>query len=176
MDNAILNNRYRLDLELGHGGMGVVYRGYDLLLQRDVAVKVLNRAGLGTEGRARLLREAQAVAHLNHPNIITVYDAGEADGTPYIVMELLQGRSLYERRPGNLDELLEIGQQVCAALEHAHSHDIIHRDLKPENVIVSGAMPAPRERKPGLSPCSLRKGTFGSSSPTSALPAPRRPG
>jgi eukaryotic-like serine/threonine-protein kinase len=137
MTGAILNNRYRLDSELGQGGMGVVYRGYDLLLGRDVAIKLLNKAGLGTQGRARLLREAQAVAKLNHPNIITVYDAGEADGAPFIVMELLSGLSLYEQKPASIDELVEVARQVCAALGHAHEHGIVHRDLKPENVILT---------------------------------------
>ena len=94
--------------------MGVVYRGHDLLLERDVAVKVLNRSALGTEGRARLLHEAQSVARLNHPNIVTLYDAGEAEGAPFIVMELLAGVSLYDHKPANLDELVEISQQVCA--------------------------------------------------------------
>ncbi len=79
MIDTLLQNRYRLDAELGHGGMGTVYRAHDTLLDRDVAVKVLNDTGLGTEGRARLLREAQAVAKLNHPNIVAVYDAGEVD-------------------------------------------------------------------------------------------------
>lgn len=134
----VLNARYRLDAELGRGGMGVVYAGHDLLLGRDVAVKLLNKAGLGTEGRNRLLREAQAVARLNHPNIVTLYDAGEADGAPFLVMELLSGISLYERKPANIDELVEIMRQVCAALTHAHEHGIIHRDLKPENVILTG--------------------------------------
>jgi tetratricopeptide (TPR) repeat protein len=140
MIGEVLNQRYRLDAELGRGGMGVVYRGHDLLLERDVAVKMISQAGLGTESRVRLLREAQAVAQLNHPNIITLYDAGEAVGATYIVMELLDGHSLYERRPQDLDELVEIGRQVCAALDHAHTHGIIHRDLKPENIIVSGAL------------------------------------
>ena len=138
MIGVVLNGRYRLDAALGEGGMGVVYRGHDLLLGRDVAVKLLSKAGLGTEGRARLLREAQAVAKLNHPNIVTLYDAGEADGAPFIVMELLSGVSLYERKPANMDELVEVARQVCAALGHAHEHGIIHRDLKPENVILTG--------------------------------------
>ena len=150
MIETILNQRYRLDAELGRGGMGIVYRGHDLLLERDVAVKVIHQSSLGTEGRVRLLREAQAVARLNHPNIVTLYDAGEAVGLAYIVMELLEGHSLYQRRPQNLDELLEIGQQVCAALDHAHTHGIIHRDLKPENVIVSGALPPPESESGAL--------------------------
>ena len=77
MIGTTLQNRYRLDAELGRGGMGTVYRAHDTLLDRDVAVKVLSDTGLGTEGRARLLREAQAAAKLNHPNIVAVYDAGE---------------------------------------------------------------------------------------------------
>ncbi len=77
MIGATLLNRYHLDAELGRGGMGAVYRAHDSLLDRAVAVKVLSASDLGTEGRARLLREAQAAARLNHPNIVTVYDAGE---------------------------------------------------------------------------------------------------
>jgi tetratricopeptide (TPR) repeat protein len=137
MIGTLLNNRYRLDAELGQGGMGVVYRGHDALLERDVAVKVVRDTSLGTEGRARLLQEARAVAQLHHPNIVTVYDAGEAEGLPFIVMELLEGNSLFERQPDSLVETLAIARQVCDALEHAHSHGIVHRDLKPENVIVA---------------------------------------
>src|SRR5512137_1986520 len=136
MIGTTLQNRYRLDAELGHGGMGTVYRAHDTLLDRDVAVKVLNDTGLGTEGRARLLREAQAVAKLNHPNIVAVYDAGEVDATPFIVMELVAGSSLRECPPSSLDETLRIAQQLCAALDHAHTHGIVHRDLKPENVLL----------------------------------------
>jgi serine/threonine protein kinase len=133
----MFRNRYRLEAELGHGGMGVVYRAHDTLLERDVAVKILSNSTLGTEGRARMLREAQAAARLNHPNIVSIYDAGEADDTSFIIMELLEGDSLYERKPPTLDETLRVIRQICNALEHAHTHGIIHRDLKPENVIVS---------------------------------------
>ena len=136
MIGALLQNRYRLDAELGHGGMGTVYRAHDTLLDRAVAVKILKDTGLGSEGRARLLREAQAVARLNHPNIVTVYDAGEVDAMPFILMELVEGFSLRERPPHSLEETLRIAHQLCSALEHAHAHGIVHRDLKPENVIV----------------------------------------
>ena len=98
-----INNRYLLQSELGRGGMGIVYRAHDTLLERDVAVKVLWSGTLGSQGRARLLREAQAAARLNHPNIINIFDAGDTDGLSYIVMELLDGESLYERKPGNLE-------------------------------------------------------------------------
>ncbi len=117
--------------------MGIVYRANDNLLQRKVAVKVLSTASLGSQGRARLLREAQAAAHLNHPNIINIYDAGDTDGLSYIVMELLDGDSLFDRRPETIEAILDVTRQICDALEHAHEHGIIHRDLKPENVIVT---------------------------------------
>jgi serine/threonine-protein kinase len=134
---ALLSNRYRLDAELGRGGMGIVYRSHDTLLDRGVAVKVLSATGLGSERRARLLHEAQAAAQLNHPNIVGVYDAGEAESVPFIVMELVEGESLHSRRPTALDEILSLARQICAALEHAHAHGIIHRDLKPENVLIT---------------------------------------
>ena len=133
---TVLNDRYKPGEELGRGGMGVVYRAHDAVLDRDVAVKVMNQTGLGTEGRARLLAEAQAVAKLNHPNIVTVHDAGEIDGTPYIVMELVEGKSLHEQPPNGFEGMLAMAKDVSAALEHAHANDIIHRDLKPENIII----------------------------------------
>jgi tetratricopeptide (TPR) repeat protein len=134
--NTIINDRYRIEYELGSGGMGVVYRAHDPVLERDVALKLLSKTKLGTEGRSRLLREAQLVAKLNHPNIVTVYDYGEVDGSPFIVMELVEGTTLHEQQPESLEDILRIFNQVCAALEHAHASDIVHRDLKPENVIV----------------------------------------
>jgi serine/threonine protein kinase len=112
MIGALLNQRYRLDSELGQGGMGTVYRGYDLLLEREVAVKLLSKTNLGTEGRSRLLNEARAVARLNHPNIVNLHDAGEADvpsddgislvKTPYIVMELVEGTNLHDQPPKSM--------------------------------------------------------------------------
>ena len=83
--------RYRIENMLGQGGMGVVYHAHDLVLDRDVAIKVLSKSELGTEGRARLLHEAQAAAKLNHPNIVSVYDAGESGNIPFIVMEFVEG-------------------------------------------------------------------------------------
>ncbi len=139
LPGTLLNQRYRLDSEIGRGGMGIVYRAHDTLLERDVAVKVLNDPSLGTEGRGYLLREAQAAARLNHPNIVAMYDAGEENGIPYLVMELVPGESLYEHKPASLAEILAIARQICDALEHAHQNGIIHRDLKPENIILSDA-------------------------------------
>ncbi|MGQ0605164.1 MAG: protein kinase domain-containing protein [Anaerolineales bacterium] len=134
---ALLQSRYRLDVELGRGGMGAVYRAHDLLLDRDVAVKVVGGSQESAEGRAHLLREAQAAARLNHPNIVAVYDVGEAEATAFIVMELAEGRTLFEYKPESLTSTLTIARQICLALDHAHTHGIIHRDLKPENVILT---------------------------------------
>ncbi|TAK14706.1 MAG: hypothetical protein EPO32_00855 [Anaerolineae bacterium] len=132
---STISDRYELAEELGHGGMGTVYRATDIRLKRDVALKILSNTHIGTEGRARMLREAQTVAKLSHPNIVTVFDAGEHEEIPYIVMELVQGKTLAEQPPKDLDEAVALTIKICAALAHAHGQGIIHRDLKPENVI-----------------------------------------
>ena len=136
MIGTLINQRYRLDAELGRGGVGVIYRAHDTLLDRDVAIKVLSALALSAESCARLLREAQAAAKLNHPNIVSVHDAGEAQGIPFIVMELVEGESLHMYQPRSLEEMLSIARQVCDALDHAHANGIIHRDLKPENILI----------------------------------------
>ncbi len=148
-----LHQRFRLDAELGRGGMGVTYRAHDTLLDRDVAVKVVNDPNLGETARAKILHEARAAARLNHPNIVTVFDAGEAfpaappaaadQAVPFIVMELVEGGSLQDLklagdpRLDDLSEITRIARQICAALAHAHGHGIVHRDLKPENVLLT---------------------------------------
>ena len=133
----LLNLRYQLEAEIGRGGMGSVYRGHDTLLDRPVAVKVLGEGGIGSPGREQLLHEAKAAAKLNHPNIVSVYDAGSSDGVGFVVMEYVEGISLHGLRPQALGEIVSIALQVATALDHAHSHGIIHRDLKPENVMVA---------------------------------------
>ena len=137
MIGETLHERYRLDAELAQGGMGVLYRAHDVLLDRDVCVKLLKDPGLGSQGKTRLMHEAQAAARLDHPNIVAIYDVGEAEGMPFIVMQLIDGKSLFELHPTNLAEIIAICRQVCAALEHAHTHGVIHRDLKPENVLIT---------------------------------------
>lgn len=137
MPEVVLAERYQLGPELGRGGMGTIYRARDQRLNRDVAVKVLEESNLGTEGRSRLLVEAQLAAQLNHPNIVTVYDAGEAGQTPFIVMEVVEGRSLHDEPPETIEDALRCAIQICSALEHAHRQGVIHRDLKPENVLIT---------------------------------------
>ena len=136
---TILRGRYRLEGELGRGGMGTVYRATDLELQREVAVKVLSATGQSSDARERLVREARAAAALNHPHIVTVHDVGESDGFPFLVMEFVSGPRLSEARPTDLPRVVDIAVQICAALEHAHSNSIVHRDLKPDNVLLSSA-------------------------------------
>jgi len=120
--------------------MGEVFRAYDPRLERDVAVKVLRSGGFSDRtARARLLREARAAAGLNHPNICTVYEVGEADGRAYIAMEFVEGRRLGDclSAQGLPEEVvLRYGIQISSALEHAHERHIVHRDLKCSNVVV----------------------------------------
>ena len=132
----VLRGRYRLDSQIGRGGMGVVYRATDLELHRRVAVKVVSENS-SDDARDRLMREARAAAALNHPHIVSVYDVGEVNGLPFFVMELVEGPSLSKRPPTELSQIVELGLQICAALEHAHANHIVHRDLKPDNVLVS---------------------------------------
>lgn len=133
--------RFDLLEVLGSGAMGVVYRARDQRLGRYVAIKLLAE-GLATDDEMvrRFGREARAASALNHPNIVTVYDAGFEDGTGYIVTELLQGSTLRDRmggRPMASDHVLEIGRQIAAGLTAAHSAGLIHRDVKPENIFVT---------------------------------------
>ena len=140
MVDRIISGRYRINNQLGSGGMGIVYHAHDVKLRRDVALKVIAPHLVeDEEARARFLREAQALAGLSHPNIVTVFDlAEEADtGLVFIVMELLNGLPLRKHitnpaRPAFYDMAI----QVCRALEHAHGNGVLHRDIKPENIFV----------------------------------------
>jgi serine/threonine protein kinase len=133
--------RYRLEQPLGRGGMAVVYRGVDEELGRVVAVKLLAEHLAGdTELRARFLREARLAAALNHPNVVSVYDIGERDGLPFIVMELVEGETLGDviAREGRIEpqRAVELALQACNGLEHAHRAGLVHRDVKPANLLL----------------------------------------
>jgi len=134
----IVLGRYRLDSRLGSGGFGVVWRAHDLKLERDVAVKVIARAG-GEAEQARTEREALAAARLNHPGIVALYEFGHDDDDIYLVSELVEGATLAElSAEGAVSDrdVARIGLALCDALEHAHARGVIHRDVKPANVMV----------------------------------------
>lgn len=137
MIGICLNNRYKLRRVRGRGGMGVVYEAVDLCLNRPVAVKMLSTIRKSCDLRDRFRHETQLIAALNHPNIVTVYDAGDHQGIPFMVMELINGLPLTRYLPIPLYQAITVGYQVCLALAHAHVHGIIHRDIKPENVLIS---------------------------------------
>ena len=133
---------YRIDRPLGRGGMGAVFLAHHTALHRRVALKVLLQAGGDQIARDSLLREARNAAALNHPNICTVYEVGEADGCAFMAMEYVDGQSLAERidgRPIGRDEALRSSRDIAEALAYAHAHGVIHRDLKSANVIVTAA-------------------------------------
>ena len=134
--------QYRVTASIGAGGMGEVYRASDARLGRDIAIKVLPAAtAADPERRHRFEQEARAASALNHPNILTVYDIGESDGTTYIAMELVEGKTLREIVASGeaipTKRLLDIAVQTAEGLAKAHAAGIVHRDLKPENVMVS---------------------------------------
>jgi eukaryotic-like serine/threonine-protein kinase len=138
----VIAGRYDLDEVVGTGGMSTVYRAYDRLLERAVALKVLHaHYGRDSEHAQRFRHEARAVAQLSHPNIVTVIDRGEADGRHFIVFEYIEGENLKQlvRRRGPLPvrEAVGLALQVAGGLEFAHEHGIVHRDVKPQNVLVT---------------------------------------
>ena len=135
MPETVIAGRYRLDERLGRGGMSEVWLAEDLELGRRVAIKLLDP----NADTARFEREARAVASLAHPNVMQLYDYGESDGRPYIVLEYMPGGTLEERLAGRKplpdDETFAIAAAVAAGLAHAHARGVVHRDLKPANVL-----------------------------------------
>ncbi len=133
-------SHYKILEKLGEGGMGVVHKAQDTRLERTVALKFLAAHLLGDdEAKARFLREAKAAAGLDHPNVCTVYEVGEADGKTFLAMALIEGESLEARiakGPLPLQDALDISRQVADGLEAAHEKGVTHRDIKPANVMV----------------------------------------
>jgi hypothetical protein len=142
----VIGGRYEVRRRIGSGGMATVYLAHDPLLDRDVAVKVPRLGGLDGGGSPdaetleRFKAEVRAIGRLNHPNIVTVYDGGEQDGSPYLVMEPVDGESLAEliRREGPLpaERAAGIARQIAEALAYAHGLQLVHRDVKPQNILL----------------------------------------
>jgi serine/threonine-protein kinase len=143
---SLLSHRYRLDAQVGIGGMSTVYRAFDTVLERQVAIKLMHREIAGDSDQLeRFRREARAVAQLNHPNVVGVIDAGEegeGDGftTPYIVFEYVEGETLKDRIRRNaglsVSESIAYAIEIARALGAAHERQIVHRDVKPQNVLI----------------------------------------
>ena len=138
---TLLNGRYRLDAQVGTGGMSTVYRAFDSTLERRVAIKLMHRDIAGDSDQLeRFRREARAVAQLSHPHIVGVIDAGEEDGRPYIVFQYVEGETLKDRirRMGRLPvtEAVAYAIEIARGLQAAHERDIVHRDVKPQNVLL----------------------------------------
>ena len=137
-----LRHRFRIERELGHGGMATVYLAQDLEHNRRVAIKVLRPALAAAVGPDRFLREIRITARLHHPSILALLDSGVADDVPWYAMPFVEGESLRERlaRVGQLlfSEVLDLGRQVAAALDYAHTAGVVHRDIKPGNILLSG--------------------------------------
>ncbi len=137
---SALQDRYRLERELGHGGMATVYLAEDLKHHRKVAVKVLRPELAATLGPERFLREIETTANLRHPHILPLYDSGATDGFLFYVMPFVEGESLRDRlnreKQLPIDAALQIAREVADALSYAHGRGVIHRDIKPENILL----------------------------------------
>lgn len=136
----VLSGRFRIVRFIGRGGMGEVYEAHDTRLRREVAIKVLPQSFAGDAGRLRRFElEARAVASLNHPNILALYDVGVGNGTPYLVVELLEGQTLRDLIGANAvagRKVVDYALQIARGMAAAHSKGIVHRDLKPANIFV----------------------------------------
>ena len=135
-----LSDRYRIERELGQGGMATVYLAQDLRHDRKVAIKVLRPELAAVIGAERFLREIKTIANLQHPHILGLIDSGEVNGTAYYVMPFVEGESLRDRlnreKQLPIADAVRFASEVAAALDYAHRHGVIHRDIKPENVML----------------------------------------
>jgi serine/threonine protein kinase/tetratricopeptide (TPR) repeat protein len=184
-EDSVLGRRlgpYVLRRRIATGGMGVVFDAYHERLEREVALKTLGSGDATREDLARFLNEARAAARLSHPNLVSVFDVGEHNGTRYLAMELVRGRSLYDRirNEGPLDptEAVTLTAAACDGLQHAHDKGILHRDLKPANLLLQAPEGTPRitdfgvARAPGnqrLTATGIALGTPNYMSPEQAM-------
>jgi serine/threonine-protein kinase len=140
--SVALADRYRIERELGAGGMATVYLAHDVRHDRKVALKVLRRELAAVIGAERFLAEIKTTANLQHPHILSLFDSGEADGAVFYVMPYVEGESLRDRLTREkqlpVDEAVRIAREVADALDYAHHHGVIHRDIKPENILLHG--------------------------------------
>ena len=140
--NAALGTAYRIEREIGAGGMATVYLAHDTKHDRKVALKVLKPELAAVIGAERFLAEIRTTANLQHPHILALFDSGQVDGTVYYVMPFVGGESLRDRLTRDkqlpVEEAVRLAREVADALQHAHEHDVIHRDIKPENILVHG--------------------------------------
>jgi hypothetical protein len=143
--NTALDGRYAIERRIGAGGMAVVYLAQDLKHRRQVALKVLNPELGAVLGVERFMSEIQVMANLHHPNLLPLFDSGEASGLLFYAMPFVEGETLRERlvreRQLGVDESIRIATSIASALDYAHRHDVIHRDLKPENVLLHEGVP-----------------------------------
>jgi serine/threonine-protein kinase len=176
MNNPKNIGRYEIIDELGHGAMGSVFRAKDPAMDRIVALKTILTANLageqGGEFRQRFYREAHAAGALAHPGIVAVFDVGEHEGTPYLVMEYVNGRTLAASMKSgerlSLDRVCEIGQQIADALGYAHRNGVIHRDIKPANILMTSRETYGDER-PKITDFGVAKLTAGEITTTGQL-------
>jgi serine/threonine-protein kinase len=137
---AALADRYRIERELGQGGMATVYLAHDLKHDRKVAIKVLRPELAAVIGADRFLSEIKTTANLQHPHILPLHDSGQADSFLFYVMPFVEGESLRDRLTREkqlpINDAVRIATEVAGALDYAHRHGIIHRDIKPENILL----------------------------------------
>jgi serine/threonine-protein kinase len=143
--NAALEGRYRIERELGEGGMATVYLADDLKHDRQVAIKVLKPELAAVVGGERFLSEIKTTANLQHPHVLPLFDSGEADGFLFYVMPFVEGESLRERldreKQLSVEEAVAIARKVAGALQAAHDQGVIHRDIKPANILMQRGEP-----------------------------------